>query len=158
MPRWVSTTPRMHQGLGKALQKNSDLIEIEHARVLDRLRRDQDDIRERMKQAYLNHVDGKLDEALFARIPEDYREDLKGLSREFGCLSDADHAYIDDGIALLGIAKDARRMFTEADFAGKRNILHHLLSNCSSKNGQVSATFRKPFDIIAARLPRAEAR
>lgn len=48
MPRWVSTTPRMHQWLGKVRQENSDLIEIEHARVLDRLRRHQDDIHERM--------------------------------------------------------------------------------------------------------------
>lgn len=149
----VSMTPQMHQWLGQALKENSDLIETEHARVLDRLRRDQDDIRERMKQVYLDHVDGKLDEALFARISEDYREDMKGLSREFDRLSDADHAYIDDGIALLGIAKDARRVFAEANFAGKRNILHHLLSNCSYKDGEVSAIFRKPFDIIVESLP-----
>lgn len=31
---------------------------------------------------YFDHVDGKLDEALFARISEDYPEDLKGFSRE----------------------------------------------------------------------------
>ncbi len=154
----VSMTPQMYQWLGRALKENSDLVETEHARVLDRLRRDQDDIRERMKQAYLDHVDGKLDESLFARISADYREDLKGLSREFERLSEADHAYIDDGIALLGIARDARRMFAQADIAGKRNILHHLLSNCSYSDGQLTAIFRKPFDIIAESLPRTLAR
>lgn len=46
-------TPRMHQWLGQALKENSDLIETEHARVLDRLRRDQEDICERMKRALL---------------------------------------------------------------------------------------------------------
>jgi len=79
------------------------------------------------------------------------------LSRAFDRLSEADNAYIDDGIALLGFAKDARRMFAEADFAGKRNILHHLLSNCSYKDGEVSVTFRKPFDIIVESLPEAKA-
>ena len=79
------------------------------------------------------------------------------MSRAFDRLSEADNAYIDDGIALLGFAKDARRMFAEADFSGKRNILHHLLSNCSHKDGEVSATFRKPFDIIVKSLPRAKA-
>ncbi|MCW5647228.1 MAG: hypothetical protein KIT23_08415 [Sphingopyxis sp.] len=83
---------------------------------------------------------------------------LKGLSREFDRLSEADHAYIDDGIALLGIAKDARQMFAKADHAGKRNILHHLLSNCSYKDGEVSATFRKPFDIIVESFPQPQAR
>ncbi|WP_428628280.1 hypothetical protein [Sphingopyxis sp.] len=107
---------------------------------------------------HLDHVDGKLEEALFARIAEDYRGDLKGLSRESDRLSEADHADIEDGIALLGIAKDARRKLAEADFAGKRNILHHLLSNCSYSDGGVSAAFHKPFDIIVESLPKAEAR
>ncbi|MBJ7438362.1 MAG: hypothetical protein JHD35_04965 [Sphingopyxis sp.] len=49
----VSMTRRMHQWLGQALKENSDLIETEHARVLERLRRDRDAIRERMKQAIL---------------------------------------------------------------------------------------------------------
>ncbi len=110
-----------------------------------------------MKQSYLDHVDGKLDKALFARISEGYREDLNGLSREFDLLSEADNAFIDDGIALLGIAKDARRMFAESDLAGKRSILHHLLANCSYKDGEVSVTFCKPFDIIMESLPKAKA-
>lgn len=48
-------------------------------------------------------------------------------------------------------------MFVEAGFAGKRNILHRLQSNCSYKDGVVSATFRKPFDIIVESSPRADA-
>lgn len=115
-------------------------------------RRDQDDIRERMKQVYINHIDGDL----FNRITEDFRDDQRSLARELERLATADEAYIDDGIALLGIAKDARRMFAEASFAYKRNILSHLLSNCTFKDGKVDVAFRKPFDIIVESLPREE--
>ena len=152
----VSMNPTMFKWLGQALKENTDLVASEHARVLDRLRRDQDDIRERMKQLYLDHIDGKIDDDIFTRVTEDFRQDKKNLEREFERLSTADDAYIDDGIALLGIAKDARRMFAEADFAGKRNILNHILSNCIFKDQTVTATFRKPFDIIVESLPRAE--
>ena len=48
-------------------------------------------------------------------------------------------------------------MFAATDCAGKRNIIHLLLSNCSYRDGEVSATFRKHFDIIVESLPRAEA-
>ncbi len=47
-------------------------------------------------------------------------------------------------------------MFAEADFAAKRNILNHILSNCTYKGGEVAATFRKPVDIIVKSLPREE--
>jgi hypothetical protein len=47
-------------------------------------------------------------------------------------------------------------MFAAADLAGKRNILTHLLSNCSYRDGKVSASYRRPFDIIMEKLPREE--
>lgn len=149
-------TPSMFEWLGRALKENSEVIASEHARVLDRLRRDQDDIRERMKQVYIDHVDGKIDGDLFNRITEDFRDDQRSLARELDRLATAHEAYIDDGIALLGIAKDARRMFAEASFASKRNILSHLLSNCTYKEGKVDVAFRKPFDIIVESRPREE--
>ena len=70
-------------------------------------------------------------------------EDQTKIVRGLNGLTEEDDAYIDDGIALLGITKDARRMFAEADLGGKRNILSHLLSNCSYRDGQVKATYRK---------------
>lgn len=152
----VSMTPKMFEWLGRALKENSEVIASEHARVLDRLRRDQDDICDRMKQVYIDHIDGKIDGDLFNRITEDFREDQRSLARELDRLATADEAYIDDGIALLGIAKDVRRMFAEASFASKRNILSHLLSNCTYKDGEVDVNFRKPFDIIVESLPREE--
>ncbi len=68
------------------------VVASEHARVLDRLRRDQDDIRERMKQDYIDHIDGKIDGDLFNRITEDFREDQRSLARELDRLTVADDA------------------------------------------------------------------
>ena len=71
----VSLTPKMFEWPGQALKENLPAIEGECARRIDVLRRDQDDIRERMKQAYIDDVDGKIDDDLFARLTTDYRND-----------------------------------------------------------------------------------
>jgi len=66
----------------------------------------------------------------------------------------ADHAYIDEGIALISMARDARRTFAEAGLERRQSLLATLLSNSTYKDGVVTATFRKPFDIIVESLPR----
>lgn len=137
--------PEMFKWLGQALKENSDLVASKHAKVLDRLRRDQVDIRNRMKQAYVDHIDRRIDEDIFTRITEDFRLDQKNLARAFDRLSIVDDTYIEDGIALLGIAKGARKVFADADIAGKQTILNHSLSNCSYKDESLEAFFRKPF-------------
>lgn len=138
-------SPEMFKWLGQALKENSDLVASEHTKVHDRLRRDQVDIRDRIKQAYVDHIDGRIDEDIFTRITEDFRLDQKNLARAFDRLSIADDTYIEDGIALLGIAKGARKVFADADIAGKRTILNHLLSNCFYKDESLEVSLRKPF-------------
>lgn len=46
------------------------------------------------------------------------------------------------------------RWFLEADLAVKKHVLSVVLSNCSFLDRKVSAIYRKPFDIIAEKLPR----
>jgi hypothetical protein len=71
----VSLTPKMFDWLGQALKENLPAVEAERARRIEALRRDQNDIRERMKQAYIDNVDGKIDDDLFTRLTADYRDD-----------------------------------------------------------------------------------
>ena len=150
----VSLAPKMYEWLGRALKENVPIVEAEHARRIDTLRRDQDDIRERMKQAYIDNVDGKIDDDLFNRLIADYRDDERKILRQLERLMDADHAYLDEGIELIAIARDARRTFAEASQDRKQSVLLTLLSNYSYRDGQVTATFRKLYDIIMEKLPR----
>ena len=150
----VSLTPKMFEWLGQALKENLPAVEAERARRIEALRRDQDDIRERMKQAYIDNVDGKIDDDLFTRLTADYRNDERQILRQLDRLMDADHAYIDEGIALISMARDARRTFAEAGLERKQSLLATLLSNSTYKDGVVTASFRKPFDIIVESLPR----
>ena len=61
-----------------------------------------------------------------------------------------------EGIALLELAKDAQRLFAKQDPREKRRLLNFLLSNCTWKDGELSATFRQPFDILAETIAADE--
>ena len=56
-------------------------------------------------------------------------------------------AAMDEGIALMSIAKDAKSRFLEAELAEK-TYFSVMLSNASFRHRKLSAIRRKPFDII----------
>lgn len=47
------------------------------------------------------------------------------------------------------IAKDSQQLFTKRPAADKRRLLNFVLSNSSWRDGELTATFRQPFNIIA---------
>jgi len=49
---------------------------------------------------------------------------------------------------LLGQGK--QRLFERQEPRQKRRLLNFLLSNCSWADGELIATFRQPFDLLAA--------
>jgi hypothetical protein len=49
----------------------------------------------------------------------------------------------------LDLARNAQRLFAKQEPREKRRLLYFLLSNCTRKDGEVAATFRQPFDLLA---------
>ena len=54
-----------------------------------------------------------------------------------------------EGVQLLELARNARRLFEKQEAPEKRRLLDFLVSNCSWKAGQLTAEFRQPFDSLA---------
>jgi site-specific DNA recombinase len=71
------------------------------------------------------------------------------------CLNDierhqcAEQSYMDEGVQLLELARNAQRLFAKQEPREKRRLLNFLLSNCTWEDGEVVATFRQPFDLLA---------
>jgi site-specific DNA recombinase len=53
------------------------------------------------------------------------------------------------GIALDDLARNAQRLFAMQEPREKRRLLNFVLSNCTWEDGEVVATFREPFDLLA---------
>ena len=56
---------------------------------------------------------------------------------------------VDAGVVLLDLARNAQRLFAKQEPREKRRLLNFLLSNCTWEDGEVVATFRQPFDMLA---------
>ncbi len=61
----------------------------------------------------------------------------------------ADQSYLEDGVRLFELAQNAQRLFAKQDAREKRRLLNFLVSNCSWRDGELTATLRQPFDLIA---------
>jgi hypothetical protein len=54
-----------------------------------------------------------------------------------------------EGIRLLELARNARDLFDQQQASEKRRLLNFLVSNCTLKDGRLTAEFRQPFDLLA---------
>jgi site-specific DNA recombinase len=56
---------------------------------------------------------------------------------------------MDEGVQILELARNAQRLFERQEPRQKRRLLNFVLSNCTWEDGEVIATFRQPFDLLA---------
>ncbi len=54
-----------------------------------------------------------------------------------------------EGVQILELARNAHALFERQRAREKRRLLNFVLSNCSWEDGEVIATFRQPFDLLA---------
>ena len=56
---------------------------------------------------------------------------------------------MDEGLRILELARNARSLFERQEPRQKRRLLNFGLSNCTWEDGEIVATFREPFDLLA---------
>ena len=61
----------------------------------------------------------------------------------------ASHDYAVTGSKIIELAKNAHNLFIRQDSAEQARLLKILLSNCTFDRGSLSATYSKPFDLLA---------
>src|ERR1700730_12561145 len=68
--------------------------------------------------------------------------------REIDRHRSAEESYMDEGVQVLELARNAQRLFERQEPRQKRRLLNFVLSNCTWEDGEVVATFRQPFDLL----------
>ena len=92
---------------------------------------------------------GKIDAAFFDKMAAEWRDEQAPCQREIDRHQDADQSYMDEGVQILELARNAQRLFERQEPREKRRLLNFVLSNCTWEDGEVVATFRQPFDLLA---------
>jgi hypothetical protein len=98
---------------------------------------------------YVDKLDGKIGGDFYDRFAGEWREEQRRLQREIDRHQQAEESYMDEGVQILELARNAQRLFARQEPRQKRRLLNFVLSNCSWEDGVVRATFRQPFDLLA---------
>lgn len=121
----------------------------EHERTIVRLRAEHARLQKRVHQAYADKLDGRIDAATFDEMAGEWRAEQARCLAEIERHETADWSYVTDGVKILELAQNAKRLFGTQEPREKRRLLDFVLSNCSWKAGHITAEFRQPFDLLA---------
>jgi site-specific DNA recombinase len=121
----------------------------EHEEAIRRHQAEYKRLQDRINAMYVDKLDGLVDTAFFEKMSNQWRDEQNRCQREIDRHQNADKSYKDEGVALLDLARNAQKLFAKQEPREKRRLLKFLLSNCAWEDGEVVATFRQPFDMLA---------
>jgi site-specific DNA recombinase len=107
----------------------------EHEAAIGRLRAEYDRLQGRMHAMYVDKLDGKVNAAFFDHMSAEWRAEQDRCLREIERYQDAERSYLEEGVRLLELARNAQRLFEKQEPREKRRLLNFVVSNCNWKGG-----------------------
>jgi len=139
----------------RALRESLQDETRERRAAIERLRGEADRLQARIERMYEDKLDGVISDDFYRRMQIVWREErdrcLKDIERDHS----ADDEYIDNGIALIRLGREAHDLFERASASEKRRVLNLVLSNCSWAHGELTAKFRQPFDLLSETIAQS---
>lgn len=132
----------------------------EHEAAIKRIRTEYDRLQARIDAMYIDKLDGKIGGEFYDRMASQWREEQSRCLRDIERHQTAQQSYMDEGLKILELARNAQALFERQSAREQRRLLDFVLSNCSWEHGELVATFRQPFDLLSettAILARATA-
>jgi site-specific DNA recombinase len=111
-----------------------------------RLRKEQDQIQQRLNKMYDDRYDGRIDESLFQKKLNEYKE--RAIVQEMERHVNADESFHMTANMVLNLARRAREIFESSEVEEKRQLLNFVFQNLELKDKKLSITLREPFKII----------
>ena len=111
-------------------------------------------LRDRIKNIYIDKLDGKIDEEFWYTQHNEWTAQLEKIKIIIDAHDKATDKHLKFGIEILELAEDAYNLYIEQTPEEKRKILKILLQNCILKDGKLIYTYKKPFDILAEGLSK----
>jgi site-specific DNA recombinase len=121
----------------------------EHDEAIKRYQAEYKRLQNRINAMYVDKLDAVVDTAFFEKMSNQWREEQNRCQREIDRHQSADKSYMDEGVQVLELAQNAQKLFERQPPRQKRRLLNFVLSNCIWDDGEVTATFRQPFDLLA---------
>jgi site-specific DNA recombinase len=137
------------QWVSAALRESHADQRKEHDAAIARLQAEVERLQNRIHAMYIDKLDGRIDRSFYVQMSEQWRVEQEKLMQEITLHQAADQCYLDEGVRLLELAQSAQRLFAKQEPSVQRRMLNFVLSNSTWTSGELSVTFRQPFDLIA---------
>lgn len=143
---WVSQALRISHGDAKQ----------HHEDAILRIQAEYDRLQRRIDAMYVDKLDGRIDTNFFDRNAAEWREEQRKCLELIREHQDANQTYFEEGVRLLELAQKAGMLFRKQSAAEKRRLLGFVLSNCTWKDGHLTAEYRQPFDLLSKNVVAME--
>jgi site-specific DNA recombinase len=132
----------------RAIRESHSDRSKERIETITRLRADSDRLQHRIDKLYVDHLDGRITADMHDRMAATWREERERCQRQIDVLHNAEDAFVDDGIALLDLARKAHKTFNLQSQNSKNAALNLLVLNSTWASETLSVTFREPFGML----------
>ncbi len=113
-----------------------------------RLRKEQDQIQQRISKMYDDRYDGKIDEIFFEKKLQEYKAREREIVQEMERHVNADESFHNTANMVLSLARRSREIFESSEVEEKRQLLNFVFQNLELRDKKLSLTLREPFKII----------
>lgn len=114
-----------------------------------RLRKEQDQIQQRLSKMYDDRYDGKIDESFFDRKLQEYKAREREVVQEMERHVNADESFHVTANMVLSLARRrAREIFESSEVEEKRQLLNFVFQNLELKDKKLLINYREPFKMI----------
>lgn len=113
-----------------------------------RLRREQDQIQQRLSKMYDDRYDGKIDEGFFEKKLQEYKMREREIIQEMGKHANADKSFHITANMVLSLARRASEIFASSEVEEKRQLLNFVFQNLELKDKKLLIHYREPFKMI----------
>ena len=117
----------------------------EHEEAIKRHQAEYRRLQDRIKAMYVHKLDGLVDTTFFEKMSNQWREEQNRCQREIEQHQEANKSYMDEGVQLLELARNAQLLFAKQEPREKRRLLNFVLSNCTWGDGEVDRHFPRTF-------------
>ena len=147
--RGIQINPDVAARIAHALRESQADKRKFHMESIDRLQKQYNQIVARTHKAYDDKLEGKITEDFWKLKSGMWQQELDLIKSSMAQHEDADAHYMDQGIRILELAKEAYSLYLLQSHHERRMLLSTILSNCVFLRGGLCPTYKKPFDLLA---------
>jgi site-specific DNA recombinase len=144
----ISLSPEVIQEITQYLKEAYESEGRFYREQTTRLRKEQDQIQQRLSKLYDDRYDGKIDEAFFEKKLQEYKAREREVVQEMERHVNADESFHVTANMVLSLAQRSREIFESSEVDEKRQLLNFVFQNLELKDKKLSVTLREPFKII----------